>query len=286
MKAHAGQRHLAAQLWGLLADSRLVMEDDALGFALMAQCDATPSSCSDANKDSCGLRCTPRILGPLLDSLDSIEMTVEHELNSTSDNPVIHPETGEVFHGGYFYGQYISMAIDRLAIALTTLSNLADRRIDRMLSPHYNAGLPCFLCRDTSGIRLGLMADNSWQMSVAAESRLLCHPTSTQTLASTGGFQDHVSLSLVAARRCQQILGSAAYLVDFKMICGCPAADLRGADLLSSGSRRLWELVRLRIPYLNEDVIMTSLIEDAQALLINLPTITDRTRGESARVVA
>ena len=138
----------------------------------------------------------PPNTGPLFETLGFVAATVENELNSTSDNPVMVPKTGRVVHGGHFHGQYISNGMDCLSIALTTLSNLADRRIDGLLSPHYSEGLPPFLCREKAGIRLGLMGGQSMATSVAAENRSLCHPVSVQTLPSTGGFQDHVSLGL------------------------------------------------------------------------------------------
>jgi histidine ammonia-lyase len=152
-------------------------------------------------------------------------------------------------------------AMDYLSIALTTLSNLADRRVDRLLSPHYNNGLPAFLCEANQGTRLGLMGVQFMATSATAENRSLCHPVSVQTLPSTGGFQDHVSMGLVAARRCRQILDNAARIVACELLCACQAADIRGRDLLSPSSKESLACVREIVPYLEDDVILTPFLE-------------------------
>ena len=220
MKNHPGQIEVAARISKIVSGSNLVVDDEQLSSILSEQRQLNPSSGSQTIEDSYTLRCTPQILGPLLDGLDFVTTTVERELNSTSDNPVISPDTGEIFHGGHFHGQYISCVMDYLSIALTTLSNLSDRRIDRLLSPHYNEGLPPFLCRETPGIRLGLMGGQFMATSMAAENRSLCHPMAIQSLPSTGGFRDHVSMGLVAARKCRQILDNTTYVVAFELLCG------------------------------------------------------------------
>jgi histidine ammonia-lyase len=273
MKNHRGQLRVAEQMSRILASSHMAMDAESSVF-LPVQAGPDPSLEGGAVEDPYSLRCTPQILGPLFETLGFVAATVENELNSTSDNPVIVPKTGRVVHGGHFHGQYISNGMDCLSIALTTLSNLADRRIDRLLSPHYSEGLPPFLCREKAGIRLGLMGGQFMATSVAAENRSLCHPVSVQTLPSTGGFQDHVSLGLVAARRCRQIFDNAAYVVAFELLCCCQAADIRGSDRLSEQTRQLWLKVREHIPYLDQDVIMSTVIERARSLLLSDREVT------------
>jgi histidine ammonia-lyase len=270
IKNHLGQRNVALRLHELLRGSRLTREDDELSQVLNTERAAEPSCGSDAIEDCYSLRCTPQIVGPIFDTLDFVSEIVNRELNATSDNPVVLPHSGEVFHGGHFHGQYVSMAMDYLATSLVSLSNLSDRRIDRLLNPHYNMGLPPFLCRETPGIRLGLMGAQFMATSVTAENRALCHPVSIQTLPSTGGFQDHVSMGLIAARKCLQIFENTAYVVACELLCACQAADLRGPDLLSPSSRALWSEVRRCIPYLDHDTIITPQIEQMRTLLLSL----------------
>jgi histidine ammonia-lyase len=261
LKNHPGQIRSATCIFEYLKGSRLAVADDVLSERLKGERSSEASQGSDPIEDSYVLRCTPQILGPVIDTLDFAAATIDRELNATSDNPVILPSSGEIFHNGHFHGQYVSAAMDYLSIALTTLSNLADRRVDRLLSPHYNNGLPAFLCEANQGTRLGLMGVQFMATSATAENRSLCHPVSVQTLPSTGGFQDHVSMGLVAARRCRQILDNAVRIVACELLCACQAADIRGRDLLSPSSKESLACVREIVPYLEDDVILTPLLE-------------------------
>lgn len=242
------------------------MDDDLLSERFKVERGSEASQSSDPIEDSYVIRCTPEILGPVVETLDFVAATMDRELNATSDNPVILPSSGEVFHNGHFHGQYVFTAMDYLSIALTTLSNLADRRI-RLLSPHYSNGLPAFLCEGNAGIRLGLMGVQFMARSATAENRSLCHSVSIQTLPSTGGFQDHVSMGLVATQRCRQILDNAARIVACELLCACEAADIRGRDLLSPSSKALIECVRDRVPYLEDEFILTPFLEGLWHLL-------------------
>ena len=118
-------------------------------------------------------RATPQILGPVVDTLSSVRGTVETELNSTNDNPLIVVERGESYHNANFHGQYIANAMDQLSIVLTTMSNLSDRRTDRLLDPGHNHGLPPFLCRENPGLRHGMMGGQYAATSLTAENRSL-----------------------------------------------------------------------------------------------------------------
>jgi histidine ammonia-lyase len=157
--------------------------------------------------------------------------------------------------------------MDHLGIALTTLSNLSDRRIDRFMDKNHSNGLPAFLCKEKIGLRLGLMGGQFMATSLTAENRSLCHPVSTQTLTSTGDFQDIVSMGLVAARRAQEIYENTTYILAFELLCGAQAAELRNFELLGKASRRAYEIAREVVPYLSEDVCLTDYLE-AMATLI------------------
>ncbi|MGI0021783.1 MAG: aromatic amino acid lyase, partial [Nitrososphaeraceae archaeon] len=176
--------------------------------------------------------------------------------------PLIIPEHFEAFHNGHFHGQYIAMAMDHLSIALTTLSNLSDRRIDRLMDKNLSNGLPPFLCKELPGLRLGLMGGQFMASSVTSENRSLCSPLSIQSLSSTGDFQDIVSLGLVAARRAQEIYANAAYVIAFELMCSAQAAEIRGSELLSSATFSLFKNTRNLVPYLSSDQCLTDYLED------------------------
>lgn len=267
-KKHRGQLHTSESIWHLLKDSQMVVDELDVEAELRGCQQNAPTSTESPIEDAYSIRCTPHILGPIKDSLRSIRTTVQNELNSSSDNPLIIPEANEVFHNGHFHGQYISMSMDHLSIGLTTLANLSDRRIDRFMDKSNSNGLPPFLCAEHPGLRLGLMGGQFMATSVTAEIRSLCTPISIQTLTSTGDFQDHVSLGLVAARRAKDIYDNVIYVLAFELLCAVQAVDIRGTpDQLSTATRAIYELVREIVPYLSTDQCITDYLEDLAQLI-------------------
>ncbi len=266
-KPHVGQLRTAENIWKLLVDSQMIVEEEEIEEQLRAHPRSSPISTETPIEDAYSIRCTPHILGPIKDSLKWIESVVTNELNSSNDNPLIICENEDVFHNGHFHGQYISMAMDHLSICLTTLSNLSDRRIDRFMDKHHNNQLPAFLCAEKPGLRLGLMGGQFMATSLTAENRSLCHPVSIQSLTSTGDFQDIVSLGLVAARRAKEIYDNTCYILSFELLCGAQAAEIRNSNLLGKATQRVFELVREIVPYLSSDQCLTEYLEQI-ALLI------------------
>lgn len=261
LKPHSGQRAVAARLWHTLADSRLAVNEQDTEATLAGEMGSSAKAGSQPIEDAYSIRCTPQILGPVLDSFARIAETLEDELNSSNDNPLIVPDEHEVFHNGHFHGQYVAMAMDHLVISLATMTNLANRRIDRFLDQSNSNGLPPFLCREDPGLRLGLMGGQFMTASLTAEIRAMAMPMSIQSLSTTGDFQDIVSFGFVAARRAREVLANAAYVVAFELVCACQAVDIRGTAGLSSKTRELYERTRELVPYLDRDVTMTDYIE-------------------------
>ncbi|GAA0730986.1 phenylalanine aminomutase (D-beta-phenylalanine forming) [Dactylosporangium roseum] len=268
LKPHVGQLEVAGYLWDTLKDSGMAVDEHGTEATLSAEMSDEAVAGSRPIEDAYSIRCTPQILGPALDSLRLIAGTVTDELNSTNDNPVVEPDAAEVFHNGHFHGQYVAMAMDHLVIALATMINLANRRIDRYLDESNSNGLPPFLCREEPGLRLGLMGGQFMTASLTAETRAMAMPMSIQSLSTTADFQDIVSFGFVAARRAREVLNNVAHVIAFELMCACQAADIRGADGLSSATRRLYEQTREVVPYLAKDISITGYVEAlAQRLL-------------------
>jgi len=266
-KPHQGQLQTAENIWEFLSDSQMAVDELAVSRELQGISKETSTPTDSPIEDAYSIRCTPHIIGPIRDTLKWIRSIVINEINSSNDNPLVLSESHEVFHNGHFHGQYISMAMDYLGICLTTLSNLSDRRIDRFMDSHHNNGLPPFLCKEKPGLRLGLMGGQFMATSLTAENRSLCNPISIQSLTSTGDFQDIVSLGLIAARRAQEIYENAAYILSFELLCGVQAAEIRGAELLSTRSKKTFSLVRELVPYLSEDKCLTDYLENLAYLI-------------------
>lgn len=261
LKPHAGQFKVASRLWELLSDSQLAVQEKQTEELLTDEMGSTVKSSTQQIEDAYSIRCTPQILGAVVDSVNTTCRTIEDELNSSNDNPLIIPEENEVFHNGHFHGQYVAMALDHLTIALATLTNLANRRVDRFLDVSNSNGLPPFLCDQDPGLRLGLMGGQFMTASLTAETRTLTSPISVQSLTSTADFQDIVSLGFVAARRAREVLANTLYVVAFELLCACQAVDIRGSEGLSTGTRALYERTRQIVPFLDRDVTLTEFIE-------------------------
>ncbi|NGO70464.1 phenylalanine aminomutase (D-beta-phenylalanine forming) [Streptomyces boncukensis] len=262
LKPHRGQRTVASRLWEVLQDSRLAVLEQDTEELLAQEMDASVKAGSQPIEDAYSIRCTPQILGPVLDCLTTVAGTMQDELNSSNDNPLVVPTEEEVFHNGHFHGQYVAMAMDHLVIALTTLTNLANRRVDRFLDKSNSNGLPPFLCQENAGLRLGLMGGQFMTASVTAETRASAMPMSIQTLSTTGDFQDIVSFGFVAARRAREVLANATYVVAFELLCACQAVDIRGgAGQLSAATRELYERTRELVPYFDRDITITDSVE-------------------------
>jgi len=266
-KPHWGQGQIAACIYQTLGDSKMIVQDAEVEQWLRKLATDEPTGLDEQIEDVYSIRATPQILGPVIDTTLFVQQTVETEINSSNDNPLIVVEDGDAVHNANFHGQYISNAMDQLAIVLVNMCNLSDRRNNRLLHPKLNGDLPPFLVKENPGVRMGLMGGQFLATSLTAEIRQMCMPMSIQSLPSTGDFQDHVSFGLVAARRTRDILDNARHILAFELICACQAADLRGVDQLSSATRRLHGIVRNRVPYLDHDEPLTDHIEAVAAML-------------------
>ena len=268
-KPHPGQIKVADAIWTTLADSKMVVQDEEVDRWLSSMRTGEPQGMDQQIEDAYSMRATPQILGPSLDAIWSADQTLQIEINSTNDNPLVIVEEGDAFHNAHFHGQYVSQAMDHLSIAIVNMCNLSDRRIDRYLDPYHSNGLPPFLCKEDPGLRHGLMGGQYCAASIMADMRSLCHPVSIQTLTTTGDFQDHVSMGLVAARRARDIVDNAYYIPAFELICACQAVDQRdeGAAALSSVTRSIYEMVRELVPYLDHDEVLGDYISAVSDLL-------------------
>ena len=268
-KPHPGQGMIAECIYKTLGDSKMIVQDAEIEKWLRSLASDEPRGLDQQIEDVYSIRATPQIMGPVVDTTLFVQQTVETEINSSNDNPLIVVEEGDAVHNANFHGQYIANAMDQLAIVLVNMCNLSDRRNNRLLHPQLNGSLPPFLVKEDAGVRMGLMGGQFLATSLTAEIRQMCMPMSIQSLPSTGDFQDHVSFGMVAARRTRDILDNARHILAFELICACQAADLRGVDELSSATRKLYEMVREHVPYLDHDEPLTDHIEAIASLYAN-----------------
>ncbi len=262
-KYHPGQYAAAYNLSNLLHGSQMVLDEKEVSEDLsgLLQKHEGIQAADIPVEDAYSLRCTPQLSGPCRDILHYAKTVAQRELNSSNDNPLIFTEYDTFIHNGHFQGQYISHAMDNIAMAMTTISVISDRRIDRFLDSSNSVGLPPFLCREKTGVRMGLMGGQFMTSSVVAENRTLCLPASVQSIPSTSDFQDVVSFGLIAGRKAKAVITNTNYVLAFELLCGAQAADIRGKKQLGPATTALYEAVRETIPYLDYDTVIIDYLE-------------------------
>lgn len=174
-------------------------------------------------QDAYSLRCAPQVLGAVADAIRFAEETVAVELNASTDNPLVF-ENGDVISGGNFHGQPVAQALDVLALTLTTLQAIAERRIERLVNPDLSQGLPPFLTRDP-GLSSGLMMVQITAASLVAESRALAMPASIGSIPTDANQEDFVPMGMAAGFKAGRILTNAQRVVAAELLCGAQGLE-------------------------------------------------------------
>lgn len=182
-------------------------------------------------QDPYSVRCTPQILGAFQVALWHVEEVVACELNASTDNPLVFPETQSVIHCGNFYGQQISMVCDYLRLGLATAGLLLDRQLELLVNSRHSRGLPPMLSGGDPGLNSGLMGVQLLATSLAAECRLLSAPASVQTIPTNANNQDVVSMGCISARMTRSLIDKVWKLVAIQSLALAQAADLRGEPM-------------------------------------------------------
>jgi histidine ammonia-lyase len=195
-------------------------------------------------QDVYSIRCTPQILAPVTEAIEAATRTVEIEANSSNDNPIIIPEKKKVIHGGNFHGQSIGFVMDSLCMAVATLCNLSERRINKFLDRNLNEGLPEFLISGTLGLTMGFMGAQFLATSTTAENRQLANPVSTNSISCNASNQDVVSMGTVAARKAFKSVSNAKHILTLEVLADLQAFSFRNADRLGTGTGRIYQILK------------------------------------------
>ncbi len=201
------------------------IEAAALMRALVADSEIRESHRQDDPRvqDAYSLRCAPQVLGAVADAIRFAEETVAVELNASTDNPLVFDD-GEVISGGNFHGQPVAQALDLLAMTLTTLQAIAERRVERLVNPDLSQGLPAFLT-DDPGLSSGLMMVQITAASLVAESRAIAMPASIGSIPTDANQEDFVPMGMAAAWKAQRILANAQRVVGAELLCAAQGLE-------------------------------------------------------------
>lgn len=249
LRPYRGQRAVAAHLRALVAGSEIR---------------ASHLHCPRV-QDAYSLRCMPQVHGAVRDALDYVRGTLCVEMNSVTDNPLVFAGREEVLSGGNFHGQPLGLALDHLAIAMTELASISERRIERLINPEYG-DLPPFLSPDP-GLNSGFMLAQVTAAALASENKVLSHPASVDSIPTSGNQEDHVSMGMGSALKLKQILSNTEHILAIELLCAAQGVDFHRPLQAGVGSRRTLQLIRERIPRLMQDRVLAPDIERVRDLV-------------------
>ena len=250
LRPHPGQADSATNLRALLQDSKIV---------------ASHRHGDSRVQDAYSIRCTPQVHGAARDTLAFVVQTVERELASAIDNPMVMPD-GRVESGGNFHGAPLGYAADFLAIALTDVSAISERRMDRMLDRTRSHGLSPFLAEDP-GVDSGLMIGHYTAAAMLSENKRLSHPASTDSAPTSGLQEDHVSMAWGAARKLRLVIDNLRRILAVECVIAARGIDARAPLTPATGTGAAHAVLRAHIAGIGPDRYLAPELATAEELL-------------------
>lgn len=263
-RPHAGQAASARNLRRLLAGSALRESHRNCGRV----------------QDAYSLRCAPQVHGAARDALAFVRRTVEIEMNSATDNPMVFADDSVLLSGGNFHGEPVAMAADFLAIAAAELGGISERRIERLVNPTLS-GLPAFLTED-GGLRSGFMMAHVTAAALASENKSLAHPASVDSITTSANKEDHVSMGPIAARKARSVVTNVRRILAIEALAAAQGIEFHRPLKTSAALENVHAVLRSAVPRYDADRIMgpeieaaAELVRDGALLRAALPTTGD-----------
>ncbi|KXG78682.1 Histidine ammonia-lyase [Fervidicola ferrireducens] len=211
-------------------------------------------------QDAYALRCIPQVHGAIKDAIRHVKRVLEIEINSATDNPLIFSEEERVISGGNFHGEPVAISMDYLSIAVSELANISERRVERLVNPHLNEGLPAFLT-EKGGLNSGLMISQYTAAALVSENKTLSFPASVDSIPSSANQEDHVSMGTIAARKALKIVENTTNVLAIELLCAAQALDFRMEKnrslKLGKGTDVVYKAVRDIVPKIVEDRVLS-----------------------------
>ncbi len=246
IRPHAGQLQTAQAIRKILEGSEIVKQT------------------KKQVQDPYSFRCVPQVHGATKDTVNYVTTVFETEINSVTDNPTIFPEDDEILSGGNFHGQPLALALDFLCIAMAELASISERRTYLLISGQ--RGLPPFLVAN-AGLNSGFMIPQYTAASIVSQSKQLCTPASADSITSSNGQEDHVSMGANAATKCLQVIKNTEKVLAIELLNATQALEFRRPLKSSPQIEELISNYRKTIPFMKEDEIVHELIIKSQTFL-------------------
>jgi histidine ammonia-lyase len=253
VKLHPGQMEITGKMQAILKDSKLTRKRAEHLFNGNSETIFTKKV-----QEYYSLRCITQILGPVIDTITNAEVVVMNEINSVNDNPVIDFRNKDVFHGGNFHGDYVSLEMDKLKLAITKLSMLAERQLAFLLNDKLNGKLPPFVNLGVLGLNLGMQGAQFTATSTVAENQVLSNPVYIHSIPTNNDNQDVVSMGTNAALMTCQVIQNSYEIMSIHLLTLLQAVDyLKIENKMSSFTRDLYQKLRAEVPVFRDDHVMS-----------------------------
>ena len=220
----------------------------------------------DKVQDAYSLRCAPQVHGAARDLLDYVDYTVSAELNAATDNPLVLVEDELLVSNGNFHGQPLAFALDALAMAVAELASISERRVERLVNPSLSDGLPAFLTAD-GGLNSGFMIPQYVAASLVSENKALCHPASVDSIPTSAGQEDHVSMGNASGLKAWQVLANSERALAIELLAAAQGVEFLAPLEPGVGARAVRAAVRAFSPRLREDRPLAADIERVAAAI-------------------
>jgi histidine ammonia-lyase len=220
----------------------------------------------DKVQDAYSLRCAPQVHGASRDLLDYVDYTTSVELNAATDNPLVLVDDEALVSNGNFHGQPLAFALDVLAMAVAELASISERRVERLVNPNLSDGLPAFLTSD-GGLNSGFMIPQYVAASLVSENKVLCHPASVDSIPTSAGQEDHVSMGNAAGLKAWRVLSNCEQALAIELLAGAQAVEFHAPLEPGGGARAARAAVRTLSPRLRDDRSLAPDIESVAAAI-------------------
>lgn len=266
-KRHKGQREIARSMRSHLEDSTLTRKRE---HHLYTDTNGGVSVFEEKVQEYYSIRCVPQILGPILDTLNDVERILIEEVNSANDNPIVDVENKNVYHGGNFHGDYVSLEMDKLKIVVAKMSMLAERQLNYLLNSKLNDILPPFVNLGTLGLNFGMQGVQFTATSTTAENQMLSNPMYVHSIPNNNDNQDIVSMGTNAALITKKVIENAFEVIAIEMITVVQAIEyLNVQDKVSSKTKNMYDTIRNIVPPFKEDIVMYPYVNQVKDFITN-----------------
>ena len=263
-KLQKGQREIAKRMRDHLKDSQLIRKRDEHLY----KGDNQEKVFKDKVQEYYSIRCVPQILGAVLDTVDYVEQVLENELNSANDNPIVDLKNQQVYHGGNFHGDYISLEMDKLKIVMTKLTMLAERQLNYLLNAKINEIFPPFVNLGTLGFNFGMQGAQFTATSTTAENQMLSNPMYVHSIPNNNDNQDIVSMGTNSALIADKVIENAFEVMSVHLITVIQAVEyMHCQDKISTETLKIYQAIRNIVPAFKEDEVLYPYIQKVKDYL-------------------